>query len=484
MSKIKDIWNFLMSHQLYRVVNIVIYIFYFVQSDYGIDYIPYVVSFFWGILIIIYDFFTKRVMFKQPYWILLLLLCVSYVISIATNFPTNLVHNGMNLVYLAISVFIFYSTDPDLSEDRKLKDIKIMNDVFIGIIFILGIVSITMFIFNVSYHLDGNIRQGFMESRLFGVFTSPNIMSMFGYVSCFMILINNYIKRGSWKKIQKFYVINVLTQYICYLLSSSRGTQLALVGFAIFLFLTICIRVLFVEKNKFKKIGKSLLLIVGICVSLSYLGQFIENGLSYIPSIVSSITTKTEEQVVVDETGKETVIKVKEPIEKVVIQHSEEHAEVSSGRLSIWRAGLKLVQQKPLFGVGDSYVYRSGNLSPQIKEYNLSEIDKSELRRAHGNMHNTYIAVLVKGGIVSFVILSLFIIFILKDNFFYIINKKIDFDSEKIQVYAITLAFLLSLFVNDLVENHLIFNNRDVMGLVFWSYLGYLNHFRIKHTNN
>ena len=200
-------------------------------------------------------------------------------------------------------------------------------------------------------------------------------------------------------------------------------------------------------------------------------------GLSYVPSIIDSVgrSSNVGEREKLDDDDADDK---KSTIKRVVISHSDENSEVSSGRYSIWDAGIQLVKQKPVFGVADSYVYRSGELASNINEAPLSKVNKSELDRAQGNMHNTYVAILVKAGVSGFLILLVFIVFILKENYLFIIDERNSLDDEAFQMYVILLAFLLSLFANDLVENHLIFNNRDVIGLIFWSYLSFLNHYR------
>lgn len=485
MSTIKSLWTKIMDPALYRVVNLVIFIFYFVPSTFNIANIPMKIAFAWGGLILAWDFFTKRVMFKQPYWYLLLALCVSYGISIVTNFPSSFSQNVYNLVYLVISVFLFYATDPDVPEEDRRRQLQRFNDVGITLIFILTFLSLWTFIFNLAYTVPTgtpgvSARQGFVENRLFGVFTSPNMGSMFGYVSLFLMVVNNYLKRGTWKAFSKFYILNLLVVYLYYVLASSRGTQLTLVGFLIFMYLIWTYKLIASKKNVAKGILRNFVILAAVFFGMNVLNNVVEHGLSYIPSTISYLTTGTTSETIVNEKGETVVVEVKRPIEKITIQHSEEGSEVSSGRLTIWAAGLRLLQQKPFFGVADSDVYRSGKLLPHLDESKLSDLDIHELRRAHGNMHNTYVAVLVKAGIVGFIILSIFVILILKDNILYLGSKSFDFDKPESQMYIIILSFLLSLFINDLVENHLIFNNRDVMGLVFWTYLGLHNHLRLK----
>ena len=47
------------------------------------------------------------------------------------------------------------------------------------------------------------------------------------------------------------------------------------------------------------------------------------------------------------------------------------------------------------------------------------------------------------------------------------------------QVSLILLSLILALLFEDLVENHLIFNNRDVTSLIFWYTLGFMPFLRL-----
>lgn len=482
-SAIKKTWDWFMDYHHFRVVNLIIYIFYFVPSDFNAENIPMKLTFAWGAGLLAWDFFTKRKMFKQPYWYVLLAMCVSYAITIATNFPHSLVNNVYNLVYLATSLFLFYPMDWEIPREKLKKQVQVFNEVAIALTFALALLSLITFVFNLAYEVPTGTegvmaRQGFMENRLFGLYTSPNVGSMFGYVSTILMLINNYLKRGDWRKFQKFYIANAVVQYLFYVLSSSRGTQITIVGFMIFLYLIWTYKAIASRKAVGRQIVRNFALLLVAFFGINVANTAVEWGLSYIPPTVSYFVNP-EQETMVNEDG-ETII-IRKPIQKVTIQHSEDGAEVSSGRLTIWEAGIELVKQRPLFGVGDPDVYRTGKLSGNLDESKLSDLNIAELRRAYGNMHNTYVAVLLVSGVVGFLILATFVVLILKDNIQFLGDKRFDFSRMDYQLYIIIFAFLLSLFVNDLVENHLVFNNRDVMGLVFWSYLGFTNVLRRDH---
>ncbi|WP_208558887.1 O-antigen ligase family protein [Marinilactibacillus kalidii] len=496
IKKVMD--NYLFNPMIYRYVNLVIFMVYFIPSALNIENIPMKISFVWGLGVVAYDFVSKRKMLKQPYWIILALLSLSYLISVITNYPYQFPDTIINWGYLIISLFIFYVFDTKESKQSIDKKLRIFNDIFIYATLLLGSIAIVLFIFNISYRVPAGLgtftlRQGFIGSRLFGIYTSPNIGSMFGYVSVVLMLVNNHFKRGTWTKFQNLYVVNGVVQYIFFVLSKSRGTQITIYGLGFMLF-SIAV-ILKISKNR--KLG-SALKIWGIGIGLSLLVFFsvsrtVEETLSYVPSSVDVVkyqasnlfnnkgkSDSNEEGDIDSELNEKTT----PPTFSKVDLRPDEGGELSSGRFSIWMAGLQLVKQKPLFGVADTDIYRGVETTNQIDESRLSELDISELQRASGNMHNTYVSVLAKSGIIGFTLLTVFVVLVLKDNIVYLLSKNFNIHNPNDQLYLIILVFLLSLFVNDVVENHLIMNNRDVIGLVFWTYLGYLNFIRSKLPKN
>lgn len=476
----------------FRMVNLVVFIFYFVPSDSNIENIPMKITFAWGILLLAKDFFTERIMFKMPYWYILLALGISYFLSVILNYPHHFIDSAYNWIYLVTTLFLFYPVDLTQDKEEIKKKYMHFSDILIYIVFILSFISLILFIFNISYKVptgtaDVMARQGFVENRLFGLYTSPNVGALFGFVTVVLSSINNILKRGAWNKFSKIYLVNLFVQYIYYILSSSRGTQLTVNMFYLILFSLLFIQTLLSKRDIGKKIKVYALSIVVGFLMLNVTTIVIESALSYIPGTVSNLVQYEESSDTEDSSkGNDKVNSKKEKfkVEKVAIQHSEEGAEVSSGRLTIWKAGLAAMKQSPLFGLADSDLYRNGDTTNQIDESLLSDLDKNELKRAHGNMHNTYVAILVKSGIMGFIILAIFMILILKDNFIYIIEIKEKMDEPENQIFLILFSLVLALLFEDLVENHLIFNNRDVVGLVFWYSLGFMQYMRLRQPKD
>ena len=59
-------------------------------------------------------------------------------------------------------------------------------------------------------------RQGFIESRLFGVYTSPNMGAMFGFISVVMVVINKLLVNKPYRLLNIVYIVNLVVQIIYY----------------------------------------------------------------------------------------------------------------------------------------------------------------------------------------------------------------------------------------------------------------------------
>ena len=71
--------------------------------------------------------------------------------------------------------------------------LKIVNDIIIVLSFVAGIASILMFVFKIGFTFwrgDLLLRQGFLENRLFGVYTSPNSASLMVIVVFAAMMLN------------------------------------------------------------------------------------------------------------------------------------------------------------------------------------------------------------------------------------------------------------------------------------------------------
>lgn len=492
MNLLKKVMSYVNNPHVYRIVALVIFIFQNVPSDFDAENIPMKIAFAWGIYLVARDFFMRRNMFKQKGWFLLLLLAISFAISVLLNFPYQFPETAYNWVYLVQSIFLVYPFDFEESEASTRKWMIRFNDVFIWIMAILVIGSLILYVFNIQYWVMAGtethwVRQGFMEDRLFGLFTSPNFGAILGSLSVFTSIINNILKRDSWKKFQPVYIVNAIAQYLYYILASSRGTKLTiyvLIGLTI---VYAIYRAFLLPKHRWKSIGKVIgKSLIGLILIFS-LNNTVQHGLSYVPSIVHNgyllVTGQIDKAGTEEGSSEASKSSSAGGIAPVIIQHDEEGSELSSGRFSIWKAGVSATMQKPLFGLADADLYRG--LKPyettsQVDMSQLDEMDRSELKRAQGNMHNTYVAIFVKAGLIGLVLVAIFGIIYMLYHLRLVMHPQFDLTQTNNQLYLIIVFMILALLAENVVENHIIFANRNSIGHVFWVYAGYLNYLRLK----
>ena len=127
-------------------------------------------------------------------------------------------------------------------------------------------------------------------------------------------------------------------------------------------------------------------------------------------------------------------------------------------------------KHKPLFGYGDINFYHVSETDNALSTLHLTELDRKELKRSHGNMHNGYLQVLLSSGIIGFFIVYVFYGL----SFFYIFKTFLKRNDSQILIAGLMLSFLVSVFANELVEAHILFNKRDAVSQLFWFVFGLL----------
>ncbi|NTL13167.1 O-antigen ligase family protein [Enterococcus faecium] len=464
----------LLSRDAFRVINLIICLLYFMPSTFNVTNIPMKIAFAWGGIIVLYEVFIKKNFFKMRFSWLLIGAMISFILTIIINIVNFLIPSIYNFGYLLMTWIGIFPADFSQMEEEKKKKMVYFNNVFIIIIFLAALISIYQFIFLISYHVPTGTpgllaRQGFIEHRLFGVYTSPNVGAMFGYTSIILSLISVLISKIT-KTIRVFYMMNFIVQIFYITLSSSRGAQVVICSFLV-LFL------LLFANSKFRKSIREVLPVkikwmVSILLVLLVYFSF---GTNYAKDFLATIPVSIDRKVEVIESNESD--KTPLPEKEVILQHSSDNSEISAGRFTIWKAALKVIRPTLLFGYGETDFY--GNSDAKfLKKVDLDTTDVNELKRAHGNMHNGFLQVLVSSGIIAFICIYAFYvlnIFSLLKTFF---RSKVNY-----AFLGIVLIFILSIFIDEMVEAHVLFNKRDVISIVFWYYLGSISYLYLKKEN-
>lgn len=408
----------------------------------------------WGLFILICDFCTHKKGLKNfnCKWLLIFLLweCV----SCAANLDMNLYTSIQDLIYNSIFFFILYGQND--SSEHCIKFLYNFNQILIIIMLIAGGISMGMFFGRVAfiYEYKGmSFPQGIYARRLTGCI-GANAGTVLGIISVVASYINYKIK----KRYRILYIINAVIQVLFISLASSRG---AFVTWSA-MWVLFCLFYIYKKiKKKIYYILPSVLCIMILCFAgtvgfyrgtaciNTVLGIYI-NQSSGVENQESYSGKGTEEPIILEQAS----------------SRSKRENDITTGRIDIWKAAFKGIQERTVLGYGNARMVDSrGNVYIEEGILNSSEI--STLQRINGYLHNNYIQILVSVGIVGFTWIGIFMLI----EFMAIYRKMIN--GGKNQLLLVLLFCILGgLMVNSVFEAHLLFHQGDSIGVIFWFYLG------------
>ena len=369
-----------------------------------------------GVLLGLYNLFIKKAYLKVKkieYLVLFFLLnIVTSLIVIKYGFSTNVKNSVVFFIYFFAIYPVFHSF--------TAKKSRVLFDVFFSVVTVantLGVlISIAQFFMLKGYHvLDYKgllIRQGFVESRLFGILASPN------YLSIISLMIINYL----WTRISIYNtfiktlaIVSIVLNFVYIVLSGSRTTMICLLVVAfLYAFMS-------ADWTKKPKALLSLVLAVGL-VFVAY------NTVKYSSDVyLKAHTVELQNQ----QAGGQNV---ENNLSLERTDTSEEN--ISNNRFAIWQSTASFILKRPLFG------YSSGNWFELGKEYDAS----AYIIEQHYLTHNGYLELLFYNGLAGFITMAVFVLSFI----FYSVKKfKKDLQEGKhnhelISILLMTVVILIS----------------------------------------
>lgn len=419
----------------------------------------------WGAVLIVWDIFTTHHIFKNKAKLVLILFMICYFISVIVNwgnFPENDYGNIVMMCYCALSYFVSYSYDTRDSEKKVMRQVKVMNAIFIIMGSVLALANMILFATHKTYPyttLAGNPAvYGMLGNRFYGFLGNPNIDGIFAAMVIAFTIVCLYLKLFKSKTAKVLSILAIILNYIALCVSVSRGSELAIVVFVGAL-------LLFSLEKFFSKVGvKRILaflcsLVIGLISALGLYMSF-DCGRLVINAVV--IKTQPPAQVL---PGQTPVV----PIDPSLIERGDEQ-EFTNGRMRLWKAGLHVIKQKPLFGTSFK------NIAEDTLKYYEGDSTLPGLEGA--GMHNQFMQVAVANGLIG---LALFIVITL--IFVYTILRYI-LKRHRPAHYKVMVAFLAvfcMFFANNLVESRIVYGNY-YGNVMFWSYLAFAMYFIRKDT--
>ena len=331
-----------------------------------------------GVLLGLYNFFVKKAyLFVRKIEYLIIFFAMNIITSLLVmkyGFSTNI----KNLVVFFIYFFAIYPIFQTFTKEKS----RLLFNLFFSVITVANTVgvfiSLVQFFMLIGYRVFDYkgllIRQGFVESRLFGILASPNYLSIISLI----VIIYLWMRLSALNKIVKTLAISSIVLNFAYIvLSGSRTTYICLVVAA---FLYSLIK--FEYSNKAKSFV-TVLLTVGL-VFLSY------NGVKYSSDLY--LKAHSAEIQLNKEKGENNNLTLERT------DTSEEN--ISNNRFAIWQSTASFIPKRPLFG------YSAGNWYELGKTYDAS----AYIIKEHYLTHNGYLELLFYNGLLGFLPFAAFMI--------------------------------------------------------------------------
>ena len=459
MNMIKNIYKFrLLSDSFYFKVVFMIWalIHSFSFGSYVTGYISPIMI-LWGALLLFRNFVLEKKSVKKSYVYIMLAFLASYVVTIIYNRQLNLVGNTKTLIWSAIMLFVIFLNEVKSDNKKLYKDIEKISFILAILIFIISLISIGMFCFDVSYWInrsDGTaIPQGFYAARLWGFYVDPNQACTTGIISLVASVILLVNKKKYKIGVTIFNIVNIVIQYIFIILTGSRGGEISLV-FVLIGFIYLLVDYLLKDKVRGDLGRKVISMVLGFIIAISLVFTF--DGTRSLLANIPRLTVRTQ-QIISDTTG----VEIGKNEGNITVERPDigGDADLSNGRLTLWTDGFRLIKYSPIFGFGDRNIFiKAGELTPG-----------SSLETQY--VHNGFIHMLLSGGIVAVAIMMLLLILIMIDIIKVVFG--ISKYNTKYYIYSIMSLMVGALLITAMFLTEIFYQN-SFIATIFWIYLGFI----------
>lgn len=130
-----------------------------------------------------------------------------------------------------------------------------------------------------------------------------------------------------------------------------------------------------------------------------------------------------------------------------------------SGRLLIWSQATKVIKDRFMFGVGIN------NVVDEVKKVATTDLPGIE----GGGMHNIFMQIAISNGIFALLVMTIFFIYVSVKMYLWLRAAK---EPLTKRIVASIFAFVLSLYVINLVEGNLIYV-ANFIATAYWIFIGY-----------
>jgi len=380
---------------------------------------------------------------------LLLSFVCSYALGAVNSFDYGYIDNVKAVVWMLIQYFLIFAFDKNADYSKE-------RDIIFAVILVYtcvsAIISITMMLMRWQYYslVDGMywVLGGFVDNRLWGVYTDPNYGAILSIVS---IVISLFYLTGDGskdKRIKAVLVINIVLEYLYLCYADSRTGLLAVVAAVVIA----C--VLWVSKSKgFARSIALAIVLSTILVVGSYGIRNLTSAARVEIAKISATRAGMSQEEIAMEMDLARVGRVDEQIGG--------GTDVTNNRIAIWGNAIEIFKQHPIVGIS----YRN------IREYAYDKIPDTYAE--FESMHNFFFDILVSQGIIGVAIL-----FMLMGWVIWTLIKKYK-DLTDYREFAFMMAIIAAIFASMLTYSETFYMNTGG-AFIFWYVLGYLVNYKEK----
>ena len=183
-----------------------------------------------GMVLILIRVVKIRKYAKMPCVILMVLFCVSFLLTTVMNRQYGITENGKWVIWTGIQFFALYVCDVERSEEKYRREFRILSHILIVCSSIAALASIAQLVQVYSQYIttaDGEfIVTGYTWGRLWGVYTDPNYGAVISVISITLSLLFILQKKGL---IRIAYIVSIILNFVYFVYSDSRTGEIAIV---------------------------------------------------------------------------------------------------------------------------------------------------------------------------------------------------------------------------------------------------------------
>jgi len=379
-----------------------------IANNQSIMQVPFLLLLIYGVSIILYDIFTKRVILRDKtfplFFMLLLFMLMANLVNIRMG-VFGFFLNIYSLIFVAIELFVISILFFSREGEKQKRNIKIVNACIVWIATTVSILSFITFVFDINgfiYINDYQFGYGFMPwNRLHGVTINSGFLSELAFLGMMFALIQLrcFPVKRKWP-----YIVSLIVCFFCALLGGGRSSSLSFYGFvAVFSFLYFLLN--HTARSPMKWAGRSILrrVVCGVLVCALFtlstiaLARVMVPALGYVPAVVSSVSERVQNiGATGDEEEQPTGADQEEESPNIVPIDTVRNVEHStdSGRVAIWRSGLRTAGSYPFWGVG--WAASAYHIVPNIEDDVIVALfaDATVM-----NLHNDVLQILTTHGV-------------------------------------------------------------------------------------